>query len=313
MSKWFEPLPLSPPSETQTPGASISGKRAWAASPLVCFRPAVRTVADLHAAPGEQRDVGVVDVDHVGELGVAASSTPSASSSASGMRVGRLAARDARPGASSPSPTPWRSASALAPWISASEHVPKPSSSGQARDAGPAAPAPIASEHRLRWPRAPRRSSAACGRGRRSRSHVHRPRIARMPTLSTASRDRAHVEERARLAERRGAGADHLDAGEERGRLLLLRRHHRVERDQPVRAGSGRRGCRRGGGRGSGARRGERACPRSRASTTGAGPSITRSGGRGGRTGRGRPDLDDVAAVHQDRAVAQDPPLAVDA
>ena len=41
MSKWLEPLPLSPPSETHTPASTISGKRPWAASPLVCLSPAV--------------------------------------------------------------------------------------------------------------------------------------------------------------------------------------------------------------------------------------------------------------------------------
>ena len=41
MSKWFEPLPLSPPSETHTPASSISTNRPWAASPFVCLSPAV--------------------------------------------------------------------------------------------------------------------------------------------------------------------------------------------------------------------------------------------------------------------------------
>src|SRR5437870_3237425 len=37
MSKWFEPFPLSPPSETETPASSISGNRPWATSPFVCL------------------------------------------------------------------------------------------------------------------------------------------------------------------------------------------------------------------------------------------------------------------------------------
>ena len=131
-----------------------------------------------------------------------------------------------------PHPTPWRSASALAPRISSSEQVPKPSSSGHA-DTSPRSPAVHLLEHRLvRAQGLPGGLAHALG----PRLEIPGPAPEDRPHAEALhrSRHRGRLEERARLAEGGGAGADHLDAGQERGVLLVLRGHDRVERDEPV-------------------------------------------------------------------------------
>ena len=50
-------------------GGDHLGEPPVGRQPLGVLEPGGRAVHDLHAAPGEQRDVGVVDVDHVRELG----------------------------------------------------------------------------------------------------------------------------------------------------------------------------------------------------------------------------------------------------
>ena len=290
MSKWFEPLPLSPPSETHTPASSISANARVRGQALGVLEPRGGAVADLHASPRQQRDVGVVHVHHVRELGARREHAPVRPACASGTRS-RVLREGCEAKCIMPHPTPCRSASALGP-------------ADQRRRAGAEA-----EEERPRAdparPRAVHRSSIAsfCAEGLLGRlPHPPRPRgeIPGPPAedrphadRSTASATAADVEERARLAEGRRAGADHLDAGQERGVLLVLRRDDGVERDQPV-----------------GQVAVHRDVVEEQAAVEVLGevdvgvheagehhrrrPSMTRSGGRGGRT-RGGPDLDDVA------------------
>ena len=164
-------------------------------------------------------------------------------------------------------------------------------------------------EHRLVQP------EGVAGRllhGPRSRGEVPGPPSEHRPHADGLDRvrDRRHVEERARLAERRRPGPDHLDAGEEGGHLLLLRGDHGVERDQPVREVPVDGDVV------------EEEAPVQvlrevhvgvhEAGEHDAAPAIDDAGGRARRAhGPGRPDLDDVPAVHQDRAVGQDPAVPV--
>ena len=239
---------------------------------------------------------------------VAGPSTPRASRWASGI-VSRLGREGCSALCIIPQPTPCRPASACAPWIRASEQVPKPSSSGQAADP-PVGAAVHLAEHVL---------------GERQRlvgRLLHAPALA-VEVPRPAAEDRAHpdlldhvgdgghVEQRAGLAERGGAGADHLDAGELRRRLLLLRRDRGVQRQQPV---------------GQVARHRDVVEHQPAAEVLGqvdvgvdearhhdAPASVDDAVRRSRRAHRrGGPDLDDVAAVHEHRAVGQDPALAVE-
>ena len=247
---------------------------------------------------------------------VRASSTPSASSAASGIAIAVSAARDAsaqciipqpdavarrraraRPGSAPRSRCRSRGSSGHAPIRpSARPPSPLPSIVGVERAGassvvccmrpGPAVevPGPAAEDRR------------AC------------------PTCSTASATARHVEERACLAEGRGAGADHLDAGQRaRAASLLLRRDRGVERDA---ASPGRYAVDRDVVEHQPAAQvlGEVDVRVHEAGRHDVPPAVDHPVGRlaAGAPSAGRPDLDDVAAVHQHRAVAQDPPLGVD-
>ena len=161
MSKWFEPLPLSPPSETQTPASSISAKRAVRGQPLGVLearrsgsgRSSRRAARAARCRRRRRRPCG-----RAWSRGVERAQRVEL-----GERDGDRGVRREGWGAKCimPQPTPCRSASAWAPWIRAWEHVPKPSRSGQARIRPPARPSHVL-EHRRVVPRGPRRSSAAC-------------------------------------------------------------------------------------------------------------------------------------------------------
>ena len=93
---------------------------------------------------------------------------------------------------------------------------------------------------------------------------------ARMPTASTTSATTATSKSVPASPEGRRPGPDRLDAGEEADTCSSSA----VVRGTAGSAGpggTGRRGCRRGGGPGSGAPRGARGCPRSRGARHGAG------------------------------------------
>ena len=76
MSKWFEPLALSPPSDTVTPAVQHLGEFAVGEEALHVLERGGGTVRDLHVAAREQRDVVVVHVHHVGELGARSEHAP---------------------------------------------------------------------------------------------------------------------------------------------------------------------------------------------------------------------------------------------
>ena len=173
--------------------------------------------------------------------------------------------------ASSPSRSSWRAASACAPRIRASEQVPNPSSSGHAaeaairRDRSPrracSAVSASALVGRLRHAgRAGPRGPTSSGRGPRASRPARRRRPPRATSKSVPASQKVVV-----------PGPDHLDAGEQRGRLLLLRRDRRVQRQQPVGQVAWTGNVVEHQRRGSGARSGGRACRRSRARPRSAG------------------------------------------
>ena len=207
-----------------------------------------------------------------------------------------------------PQPTSWRAASACAPWISASEQVPKPSSSGQAPMRPSARPFTLPSTSAV----SASASSVVCFMRPRwpSRSHVQRPRIARMPTCSTASATAAtsksvpasqKVVVPVRIISTQASSAaacssSGVDRGVQRQQPVgQIARHRDVVEHQPAAQVLGEVDVR-----------------VHEAGRHHVAPAVDHPIGRPRRAHRaGRPHLHDVATVHQHRAVAQDPPLGV--
>ncbi len=197
---------------------------------LGVLEPGGRAVADLHPAPNQPRDVRVVHVHHVGELGVGRQHSPAVE----GRERDPIARvpRGVRGQVHHPPPHPVPVRERLRP---SDQRL---GARAEAQQQRPAAHEPAAAvqlgQHRLVGGE---RLCGALPHAVRPGLQIPRPASQDGPHPEALHRlgHRGGVEERAGLAEGGGAGADHLDAGQQRGVLLVLRGHHRVERDQPVR------------------------------------------------------------------------------